>query len=116
MLNRVERSRVAPVDDKVIHLSVDLPIDAPKAFACFTDSTLLKSWLALDADVEANGADPLTHVVVTFAARGSGSGVHLVHSGWRSTPEWEEARPWQERAWAGALEKLKSLAASPAQR
>ena len=57
----------------------------------------------------ANAADPLTHVVVTVAAEGAGSRVHLVHSGWRSGPEWAEARQWQERAWRmafGALERL----------
>ena len=58
----------------------------------------------------ANGADPLTHVVVAFAQEGSRTRVHLIHSGWRSTPEWEEARAWQERAWAGALAKLERTA------
>lgn len=54
----------------------------------------------------ANGADPLTHVVVSFFPEDSGSRVHLLHSGWRSSPEWEEARVWQERAWTVALERL----------
>jgi uncharacterized protein YndB with AHSA1/START domain len=58
----------------------------------------------------ANGADPLTHVVVVFAAEGSGTRVHLIHSGWRSTAEWAEARAWQERAWTGAFSKLKETA------
>jgi len=54
----------------------------------------------------ANCADPLTHVVVAFAPAGNKTVIHLVHSGWRSSPEWEEARIWQERAWRGALEAL----------
>lgn len=58
----------------------------------------------------ANAADPLTHVVVVFSAEGSQTRVHLVHSGWHSASEWEEARKWQERAWSGALAKLERIA------
>jgi len=58
----------------------------------------------------ANTADPLTHVVVTFVSEGSGTRVHLIHSGWRNSPEWEEARAWQEKAWTGAFEELKRVA------
>ena len=54
----------------------------------------------------ANAADPLTHVVVAFAPEGSGTRIHLVHSGWRSSAEWEAARVWQERAWTVAFEEL----------
>jgi uncharacterized protein YndB with AHSA1/START domain len=54
----------------------------------------------------ANNADPLTHAVVFFIADDDGTTVHLVHSGWRGSPQWEEARAWQERAWAGAFEEL----------
>jgi uncharacterized protein YndB with AHSA1/START domain len=57
----------------------------------------------------ANSADPLTHVVIAFVPRGSTTEVHVVHSGWRSTPEWQEAREWQERAWRAALERLEEL-------
>lgn len=48
----------------------------------------------------ANVADPLTHVTVFFLPTRKGTTVHLVHSGWRHTEEWEEARRWQEKAWA----------------
>jgi len=54
-----------------------------------------------------NAADPLTHVVVAFVPEGRGTRVHLIHSGWRSAPEWEAARVWQERAWLGALARLR---------
>jgi uncharacterized protein YndB with AHSA1/START domain len=54
----------------------------------------------------ANTADPLTHVVVTFVPEGSGTRIHLIHSGWRSSAEWQEARAWQEKAWIGAFEQL----------
>ena len=60
-----------------------------------------------------NSADPLTHVVVFFTPCGEGSNactdVHLIHSGWRSTPEWEEARQWFEQSWGGAFEALKEF-------
>ena len=47
----------------------------------------------------ANDADPLTHVVVLFFPDEGHTQVHVIHSGWRSSDEWEEARVWQERAW-----------------
>jgi uncharacterized protein YndB with AHSA1/START domain len=58
----------------------------------------------------ANAADPLTHVAVAFIPEASGTRVHLVHSGWRSTADWEEARLWQEKAWMAALKDLEELA------
>ncbi len=58
----------------------------------------------------ANTADPLTHVVVAFTPEAAGTRVHLVHSGWRSSAEWEEARRWQERAWVGAFAELERVA------
>lgn len=57
----------------------------------------------------ANNADPLTHVVVSFHSEGEWTNIHLVHSGWRNTPEWEEARQWQERAWSIAIDELKKM-------
>lgn len=54
----------------------------------------------------ANQADPLTHVVVFFIPRAGGTDVHLIHSGWRATTEWEEARRWQDRAWHVAFAEL----------
>lgn len=53
-----------------------------------------------------NSADPLTHVVVAFVPAGEETRVHVLHSGWRSTPEWQEARAWQERAWGLVLDAL----------
>jgi len=54
----------------------------------------------------ANSADPLTHVVVVFIPGEQGTDIHLIHSGWRSSAEWEEARQWQERAWQIAFQEL----------
>jgi hypothetical protein len=57
-----------------------------------------------------NNADPLTHVTVFFIpAQGSMTHVHLIHTGWGSSPEWEEARLWFERSWASAFENLHKL-------
>jgi uncharacterized protein YndB with AHSA1/START domain len=56
-----------------------------------------------------NEADPLTHVVVCFipaTGRRSLTDIHLIHSGWRSTPDWEAARRWFEVSWRGAFTEL----------
>jgi uncharacterized protein YndB with AHSA1/START domain len=59
-----------------------------------------------------NDADPLTHVVVFFIPcadhRPPCTEVHLVHSGWGSSAEWEEAREWFERAWGAAFQELET--------
>lgn len=60
-----------------------------------------------------NDADPLTHVVVFFIPSMEDKSskptteVHLIHSGWRSSPEWEEARLYFEKAWKVAFDRLK---------
>jgi uncharacterized protein YndB with AHSA1/START domain len=58
-----------------------------------------------------NNADPLTHVVVFFTPSSERSNtrtdVHLIHSGWRSAPQWEEARRWFENSWNSAFEELR---------
>lgn len=54
----------------------------------------------------ANSANPLTHVTVFFIPKAKSTIIHLVHSGWRSTGEWENARLWQEKAWESAFSKL----------
>ena len=59
-----------------------------------------------------NTADPLTHVVVFFIPCGATENsdawteVHLIHSGWRSSVEWEEARIWFGKAWDVAFKNL----------
>jgi len=55
-----------------------------------------------------NSADPLTHVTVFFVPLShTSTEVHLVHSGWRSSAEWEEARQWFENMWTWAFSELK---------
>ena len=57
-----------------------------------------------------NECEPLTHVTVAFVpAEEEGeprTEVHLVHTGWRGTDEWEEARQWFVRNWEGAFKAL----------
>jgi uncharacterized protein YndB with AHSA1/START domain len=60
----------------------------------------------------ANAADPLTHVVVAFHGNASETKVTLVHSGWRSTPEWLQAAEWQRVAWDYAFQALQARSAS----
>lgn len=65
-----------------------------------------------------NEADPLTHVFVLFSACNPAAtpraDVHLIHTGWRSTPEWEQARLWFSDAWSAALEELQKYIAENA--
>jgi uncharacterized protein YndB with AHSA1/START domain len=60
-----------------------------------------------------NQADPLTHVTVAFVPRAAGCAVHLMHTGWRSGAEWEQARRWFERAWTMAFQALGELVTAP---
>lgn len=56
-----------------------------------------------------NEADPLTHVLVCFipvTGERDRTEVHLIHSGWRRTPDWEAARQWFETSWSGAFTEL----------
>jgi uncharacterized protein YndB with AHSA1/START domain len=62
----------------------------------------------------ANAVDPLTHVVVCFIPDRQGTAVELIHSGWRGTSEWEEARLWQDRAWTLAFQALDRHVNQPA--
>lgn len=58
-----------------------------------------------------NDADPLTHISVFFLpCEGEPSRfteVHLIHSGWRNSKEWEDARLFFSRSWQKALEDLR---------
>ncbi len=58
-----------------------------------------------------NECDPLTHVTVAFVpSEGGGTEVHLVHAGWRDTPQWEEAREWFVGNWERSFKALEELA------
>jgi len=57
-----------------------------------------------------NDADPLTLVSVFFlpveAEDGLRTVVHLIHSGWRSAPEWEDPWKYFDNAWALCFKRL----------
>lgn len=57
-----------------------------------------------------NAATPLTHVAVFFTPQGEGTtAIHLVHTGWGKSGQWEEARNWFEAVWGNALKKLEDV-------
>jgi uncharacterized protein YndB with AHSA1/START domain len=68
-----------------------------------------------------NIARPLTHVVIYFLpmtrdkAGQTFTEVHMIHTGWRESDEWEEARAWFESSWANAFEKLSEVINKKAQ-
>lgn len=53
-----------------------------------------------------NTAKPLTHVIAFFIPTAKDVEVHLLHTGWRDSAEWEEARQWFDRAWTNAFTEL----------
>ncbi len=60
-----------------------------------------------------NEADPLTHVTIFFAPCSEVltpcTDIYLLHTGWRSTQDWEEARVYFARAWESAFAELETL-------
>ena len=55
-----------------------------------------------------NNVRPLTNVVIFFIPHAEETEVHLLHTGWRDTSEWEEARQWFSKAWEMALSELQN--------
>jgi len=58
-----------------------------------------------------NAAEPLTHVSVFFSSIndcGRATEIHLVHTGWGSDEDWDQARKWFEKVWENALAILKN--------
>ena len=62
-----------------------------------------------------NNVRPLTNVLVFFIPNPEGTDVHLLHTGWRGTAEWEEARRWFDKAWVAALSELQKYVEKRAQ-
>jgi uncharacterized protein YndB with AHSA1/START domain len=58
-----------------------------------------------------NSAEPLTHIVVFFLPvdENTKTEMHLIHSGWRRSPEWNEAREWFEKMWEFSFAELNNL-------
>lgn len=59
-----------------------------------------------------NNVRPLTNVTVLFIPFQDSTEVHLLHTGWRDTAEWEEARQWFDKTWGNALAELNSYVVS----
>ena len=58
-----------------------------------------------------NHERPFTAVSVSFIPQGKNeTRVTLIHTGWRNSPEWEDARQWFETAWKNAFQQLAELA------
>jgi hypothetical protein len=57
-----------------------------------------------------NDVNSLTQVSVLFFPTQKGTEIHLIHTGWKLTAEWEEARVWFDKAWEKALLKLQTYA------
>ena len=53
--------------------------------------------------------NPLTTVSVFFTENEGGTEIGLLHTGWGTGEEWEEARLWFLSAWTGALKQLESI-------
>jgi uncharacterized protein YndB with AHSA1/START domain len=54
--------------------------------------------------------DPLTHVVVSFFSNRDGStDVHLIHSGWGNSSQWDAAREYFKKGWASAFQNLEYI-------
>jgi len=56
-----------------------------------------------------NNASPLTNVTVVFIADAGSTKVALIHTGWRDTADWEQARQYFINAWKGAFSKLEKI-------
>ena len=62
-----------------------------------------------------NTVRPLTHVTVFFIPikneehKSPLTELHIIHTGWGNTEEWEEARQWFENAWKKNTNDLKNL-------
>lgn len=55
-----------------------------------------------------NKEDELTKVNVSFKKVGDQTEITVIHTGWKSDPEWTEAIDWHKMAWDGVLSSLKS--------
>jgi uncharacterized protein YndB with AHSA1/START domain len=53
-----------------------------------------------------NNVRPLTNVAVSIIPKDEESVVHLLHTGWKDTQEWEKARQWFDTAWKNAFTRL----------
>jgi len=81
-----------------------------KVTAIVPDRLLAFDWKGPVEYKEIMNIDPLNHVVVSFFTMGEASTeVHLVHSGWGNSKDWDEARGYFQQAWSSAFKKLENI-------
>jgi uncharacterized protein YndB with AHSA1/START domain len=56
-----------------------------------------------------NHPDTLTTVQVEFAEEAETTKLRLVHTGWGTSPAWDDARRWHDEQWNKALDELKAF-------
>ncbi|WP_425391590.1 SRPBCC family protein [Ekhidna sp.] len=59
-----------------------------------------------------NNAKPKTHVIAIFSNINSGTKVGIIHTGWRESQEWDEARDFFINAWNDVLSQLVTVSKS----
>lgn len=77
------------------------------------DTLLAFEWKGPSRFKFMNETDPLTHVAVFFTVCKEVltpcTDIYLIHTGWRASEAWEEARVYCEHAWEGAFAELETL-------
>jgi len=93
-----------PESDSTVGCRV-LSIDRPRL--------LRFTWRGSDdvADVMNVDGAPVTEVEVRLGPTPDGTRLTVTHTGWGEGPGWERARAWFDRAWSGALERLRGILA-----
>lgn len=68
------------------------------------------TWRGSDevADVMNVPGAPQTHVLVLLRPTLEGTRLEVTHDGWGDGEAWMRARTWFERAWSGALDRLRA--------
>jgi len=60
-----------------------------------------------------NDVQPLTNVTVVFTPMDNGTKVSLIHTGWRMSAAWEEARKYFVNTWSWAFKILEEKVNKP---
>lgn len=72
-------------------------------------AVLAFQWKGPDPFAETmNHGDDLTIVEITLESQEHGTQVTLIHTGWKDSEDWQQARAWHVQAWEQMLGSLKS--------
>lgn len=96
-----------PESDSTLGCRV-LSVDRPRL--------LRVTWRGSDevADVMNTPGAAATEVELRLYPTPDGTRLELTHEGWGAGPGWDRARAWFDRAWSGALERLRRVLLSGA--